>query len=706
MSRRAVWPRSSSSSRSSARLLALFGLGLAVAPALACETPRPATPYPTAEPPEGEPAVDAPALAPGHVGFLGRAVDLRPFLEGFPYTHFSASLEHDRLFFLETGDRYVLRMATLDGDGALDLAAAPAVTDVDWSKRSLWGVRYHAASNRLWLHADFDNDERMNLFSLDMKPFDAGGPLVDADVVTTADYVYGWNFSEDETRVAYLARTGTKAPYTTCLHIRDAIQYDARTDQQVVCDTPELRFTWSSPKFSPDGKRIYFAAQVDGDRKRVQLVEVDLRRERPVPKPITDVDVPRDYASMLDGWVDGERLLFTANDEGFGNVYSWSRRTKKTERLTNLDEELLGAVALDRGVLIAHGTPAGSTVELVTDDGVFARDPVPGKVGFLDGHGDRVIWTQAAPDKVFEANLSQVLVADGELADADRPPDRPLVRLAPELEAQLVQCEAEAVSIPTFDGRSLHAFVLRPRAPLGEAEGGPVAMVRSFYGGDNVWTRYDHVLCGAGITVVSASVRGSSGFGKAFHALNDRDLGGDEIVDLFWVARFIETELGIPGDRIGVYGRSHGGYATMRAMTFPPETNGRGEAYRFAFGLAEAGFSDIVAFHDATNIPDWVVLEAGDPSVPEDLAKLKDRSPLSHVDRLEAPIFLLHGANDWRVPVEGSRAFVEAATAAGKTVRYHEVEGQGHHIEGQERIVEAWQARLAFVEDVLTGELR
>lgn len=91
---------------------------------------------------------------------------------------------------------------------------------------------------------------------------------------------------------------------------------------------------------------------------------------------------------------------------------------------------------------------------------------------------------------------------------------------------------------------------------------------------------------------------------------------------------------------------------------------------------------------------------------PDELAKLQDRSPINHVDRLEAPLFLLHGSNDWRVPVEGSRAFAAAAEAAGKQVTYLEVEGQGHRIEGRERIVEAWRARLSFLETVLSsGEL-
>ena len=78
-------------------------------------------------------------------------------------------------------------------------------------------------------------------------------------------------------------------------------------------------------------------------------------------------------------------------------------------------------------------------------------------------------------------------------------------------------------------------------------------------------------------------------------------------------------------------------------------------------------------------------------------AKLRDRSPLYHVDLLQAPLFLLHGENDWRVPVEGSRAFAEKARAAHKPVTYVEVKGQGHHIEGLDRIAEAFQARFDFL---------
>jgi dipeptidyl aminopeptidase/acylaminoacyl peptidase len=679
---------------------------LALAPlllALGCAPPNAAKPYPTAAPPEGEPSEAPAAIAPTAVRFFDREIDLAPFLEGFPYSDFEPSLEHGRLYYLETGERYLLRSLSLPSSGQpvspLDLSAGEVVTEVDWSTRSLWSVRTHAPSNTLWLHADARNDEQMNLWRLEL-----GKPAAERmpEQITTADYVYGFGFSEDDSKIAYLARSGQRAPYRTCLRLLDANDPKAEgADQELVCDTPALSFTWGTPRFSPDGKHLYFAAQVDGDRKRVQIVEVELSKQRPQVKPITDVTIARSSANLLEGWVDDE-LLYVADDTGYGDVYSWSRRTKKSKRLTQHKEELLGAEALlvvgRFTVLVAHGTPAGSTLELIDakSGAVLGQAAVPGKIAIEDAHGHRAIWTAQAPDKVFEANLASFWQPDKASIELALHNDA-LIRLPTELEDALVRCVPEAVTIPSFDGLSLHAFVLRPEQPLAE----PAALVRSFYGGDNEWTQYDHILCAAGITVVSPSVRGSSGFGAAFEALNDRDLGGDEIIDLFAVAGWIERELAIPAARIGVYGRSHGGYATMRAMTFPPQTNGRNQSYRFGFGLAEAGFCDLVAFHGATNIPDWVVLEAGDPARPDELAKLQDRSPINHVELLDAPLFLLHGGNDWRVPVEGSRAFAAAAEAAGKPVTYVEVEGQGHQIEGHERIVEAWRARLLFLESAL-----
>ena len=139
----------------------------------------------------------------------------------------------------------------------------------------------------------------------------------------------------------------------------------------------------------------------------------------------------------------------------------------------------------------------------------------------------------------------------------------------------------------------------------------------------------------------------------------------------------------------------------MRALTFPPETNGRGEDYDFGFGMSHAGFSSIVSFYDATNIPDWIILEAGDPVAERE--KLLDRSPISHVDLLDSPILLTHGSNDNRVGVTESRSFVEAARQVEKPVTYVEFEGQGHGISGLENQVTYYQTRFDFLESVVCG---
>ena len=677
------------------RPLAALALSAAIALAAsvlgACAPTVKARPYPALTPPLGDPVAN---VSTGLVRYFDRSVDLGPFLAGFPYERWMPSLETDRLFFFATGDRYTLKMLDLRGAaGPLDLTKAVTISDVDWSKRSLWSLHHHAASDTLWLHADERNDEQTNLWTLELR----SGALKQ---VTQHDYVYGLGFSADDTQVAYLPRSGTKAPFRSCLRIMDVATQSSR---EVLCDTQALRFTWSDIRWSPDNTEVYFQAQVDGDRNRIQLVAVDLTAAKPGVRVLTDPKVQRTDASALEGWVDGDGLVFTANDDGFGNLYSYSRKSRQVRQLTRFTEDLTSARLVDTGVFAVHRSPMGSSLALVDPRSgkILGEQPQRGQADVIDGHGNRVMWTQEAPDLVFEANLATLAPSDGKSAGLS---NVRVIALPETLTSQIVQCRAEAVKIPTFDRvngkpRELHAFVLRPIRPLGDRSR-QLALVESFYGGDNSYSTFDHIMCAAGITVVSASVRGSDGFGKSFHALNDRDLGGDEIVDLFHVARWTERNLGLTAPQIGVFGGSHGGYATMRALTFPPTTNDRNDSYPFGFGLAHAGFSDIKSFHDQSNIPDWVVLESGDPAVPADLTRMRDRSPLSHVDRLQSPLLLTHGANDWRVPVGESRAFAEKAKTLGKPVTYVEFAGQGHHIEGLALQRKLYQTRFDFLMSV------
>jgi dipeptidyl aminopeptidase/acylaminoacyl peptidase len=269
---------------------------------------------------------------------------------------------------------------------------------------------------------------------------------------------------------------------------------------------------------------------------------------------------------------------------------------------------------------------------------------------------------------------------------------------------EMIQCDVQFVRFDTFDkdpatgeNRSLHGYLYTPTDQIEPKD--RLVRMKSFYGGGNQFSIENQIFCEAGVVTFSPAVRGSWGLGKAFRQLNDGDLGGNEIVDLFHGARYL-VGLGYDAKKIGVYGRSHGGYATMRAMTFPLGTNGHNTVFPFAFGMADAGFSDIIDFHANSNIPDWVLLEAGDPAT--EAEKLKDRSPIHHVDKLKAPLFFSHGENDNRVPVSGSRNMYEACIAAKQNCTFMAFPGQGHSIHGLANIQKLYQARFSFLEQIGT----
>ncbi|MCA9635558.1 MAG: hypothetical protein KC420_05925, partial [Myxococcales bacterium] len=341
--------------RPRAALARLAALTLAAGP-LACAPPIAGTPYPSAEPPAGEVAT------PGGVRYFERTIDLEPLLRGFPYERFEASLARDRLFFLEKGEGYTLKMLPLEGEGAgagegpLDLGAAVTISDVDWSTRSLWRVHLPKAGSTLWLHADARNDEQMNLWALDLES-------KALRQVTDHDYVYGFGFSPDEATIAYLPRSGKKAPFKACLRLLDVKSGEGR---DVLCDSPELSYTWSTPRFSPDGREVYFNALVGGDRNHKVLVAATLGEGGKAPelRRITE-DSGRSTLSALLVRDNAPPQIYIANDDGYANLYAHDRTTRENRRLTRLREDIRGAALLGAGIFAVSGTPAGSTLSLV-----------------------------------------------------------------------------------------------------------------------------------------------------------------------------------------------------------------------------------------------------------------------------------------------------------------------------------------------------
>jgi dipeptidyl aminopeptidase/acylaminoacyl peptidase len=625
------------------------------------------------------------------VRYEGRTVELAPFLVGDPWSPVLPVWETGTLLLDHQGARRTLRAVPMDPAGPPpDLASARPLAGVDWTTRNRWGLRAHPPSGHLYWQGDEINDEKIDVWRL---PLGGGAP----ERLTDEPYIYGFSIAPDDARMAVVPRRGD-GPYRSCLEL---LTLEGSEQTPVLCDTPSATFTWGRPSWAPDGRGVLVRVNVDGARRRGNVAWVPL--DAPELRLVLDPAPARRTALPLAPWLDADTAALVVDDGDRERVVALDVETGATRVLHRAAGELASAHVLAPGgtprLVVVEHTPVEDTLLLVDPDtgAVLDRETVSGSVSWLgdDEAGQALLgWTSAASPRD-----SGILAVSPDALEL-----RPWLGLDEATAASLVRCRVERVRLPTWDQdpttgapRTLHAFLYTP------LDGPPRARQRvrvtAFYGGSNRFSAETQAHCAAGIATLSPAVRGSRGFGPAFEALNDGDLGGDEIVDLFAAARWLVDQGFSPG-RIGVHGGSHGGYATLRALTFDPAGTGHDPAlvFPFAFGVSRAGFSDILTFHAGSNIPDWVRLEAGDPET--DAERLRGRSPLQAVERLEAPVLLLHGANDSRVPVGESRQMAEACARVGAPCTYLEFEGVGHHIRSVPDQIRMYEAIFGLLERV------
>ena len=623
----------------------------------------------------------------GTVPFIDREVDVMSFLEGFPYSTYGFYLSKDasRLFYVRQADGNPLMMLTLAE--STDIGEGKVISAEDWASRNLWSPSYNDRDGYLYWMGDLSNDEKIDLYRMDP----ATG---EKTCFTDVPYIYGWSFNDAKDKAFYVARISQDGDdHTDEFHILDLKTLEDRT---VCTDRPDFRMTWTEVASSPDDSGCIITVLKNVNRTYTNMAYLDYATGE--YKVITDPSLEASLSgcAVISPWYSDDVAYFLSDQDGFANVYAYDRSTGKTSQVTayrqDVDAEWIEAGG--RKYLACVSTsPEGSLVRVLEPDGTEVAETLyPATLSFQTTVGNRMYFTAGATDILFQ--IWTVAFEEGKLVQSV------LVDLPEDIKSSMVASHAEKLSIPTFDidpatgeTRMLHAYLMVPDNPLPADEAR--LMVMSFYGGENAYDVEHQIFTAAGMYVLSASPRGSSGFGRDFAALNDHDLGGNETIDMIYCARYVSNMLGIPPERVGCFGMSHGGYETMRLMTFPGEVNGFKASFPFGFGVAVAGFSDIIYEHYHTNIPDWDYLEAGDPVTERD--KLMDRSPINHVDKISGPLLLIHGDHDDRVDIGGSQMLYDALKEAGKPVEFLIMEGQGHGYKGIDNQMLYYRTILDFI---------
>jgi dipeptidyl aminopeptidase/acylaminoacyl peptidase len=249
--------------------------------------------------------------------------------------------------------------------------------------------------------------------------------------------------------------------------------------------------------------------------------------------------------------------------------------------------------------------------------------------------------------------------------------------------------EPELVRIESFDGVEVPAWVYRPagfeRPPvLVSVHGGPEAQARPSF---NALQQY-FVACG--YAVVVPNVRGSTGYGKGYSRLDDRRKRMDAVADLAEVGRWATRQPELDGGRLAVMGGSYGGFMVLAALATYPDL--------WQAGVDIVGIANFVTFLEQTGSYRRALREVEYGSLAEDRDFLERISPLTHVEKIVAPLLVIHGANDPRVPVGEARQIVDRLAALDRPVESLIFDDEGHGIAKLANRQTAYETVAAFLD--------
>ena len=528
------------------------------------------------------------------------------------------------------------------------------------------GAEYSPTKEEILFGMDSGGNERSQLFLIGP----GGGEERDLTRAPEAIH-YSGGFSPDGTRVAF---TATR---------RNGTDFDVFV-QALPDGEPEM--VWKTAGYhtvsgwSPDGSYLIVSrhhSNTDNDLYGLDLesCEVTLLTPHEGEARFRSPNVTSDG---------GHLYLATDRDGDFLRIARLDLGTLELEYLTGDDHDVEEVELSRDGRLLAVTRNVGGYSDLLLFNGRGGRMPDPevprGIVGGLafSPDGGQLLFTFAGPTR--NPDVWTMRLPDGEARRLTRsskagiPPEsfkRPTM-----------------VRYPSFDGLEIPAVFYEPENPdapvIVNVHGGPESQSRPTFA---PVTQY---LLGRGHAVLLPNVRGSTGYGKRYTHLDDVRLRMDSVKDLAHAAYWLRER---GHERIAVMGGSYGGFMVLAALTEYPDL--------WSAGVDIVGIANLVTFLENTGSYRRKLREPEYGSLENDGEFLRSISPIHKADRITAPLMVVHGKNDPRVPVGEAEQIVESVRANGGRVEYLLYGDEGHGLAKLGNRLDAYPRIAAFLEETL-----
>ncbi len=416
---------------------------------------------------------------------------------------------------------------------------------------------------------------------------------------------------------------------------------EAAAEPRLLVEGPrETTSHFTTPAWSADGRTLYVVTDAGREFSAAVAIDVASGAVRELYAPEADVE-------SIALSPDGHTLALVENRHG--------------------------ASAL-RLLAIAGGAPA----TLLESGGVIeAPDWSP------DGARIAFVWDRANAGR----DVFVQAVADAAPTRATRVPMGGIDRAS--------LAAAELVTVTARDGLPLEAFLLRPRgaqppyAAVWIVHGGPEGQSRDSFDG------VAQFFAAAGLAVVKPNVRGSTGYGRTFEHLDDVERRLDSVDDLRDMVAALTARGLLDPSRQAVMGASYGGFMTLSTLARHPDL--------WCAGVDIVGIASLVTLLERTSPWRRPVREAEYGSLERDRAMLEEVSPIRHADRIRAPLVVIHGRRDPRVPVEEAEQIVAHLRGRNHPVEYLCYEDEGHGLTKLRNRIDAYGRIADFLLEGAAG---